>query len=192
MDAVLALEMGADDFVSRACRPRELVARLRAALRRTPTLEPKALDGMLRVGSVTLDRARCEVAVDGATCNLPRKEYRLLAMLMEHPGRVFSRRTLISTVWGEDYVGTTKTLDVHIRRLRGKVEDDAARPTRIVTVRGLGFKFELPRPTNVTPIHPGAEAGLPALPVDLHDGLPALGVEHHGSRIEVSEHAGGL
>jgi len=153
VDAVLALEIGADDYVPRGCRMRELVARMRAALRRAPVAEREDPRGILRVGPVSLDRVRCEVTVDGKRLNLPRKEYRLLEFLMEHPGRVFNRRTLIARVWGEDYVGTTKTLDVHIRRLRSKLEEDAAKPRRIVTVRGLGFKFE--SPTNVTPIHPG-------------------------------------
>lgn len=154
VDAVLALEMGADDYVSRGCRMRELVARVRAALRRAPTVDRPDPQGLLTVGPVTLDRVRCEVTVGGQRVNLPRKEYRLLELLMEHPGRVFNRRTLIARVWGEDYVGTTKTLDVHVRRLRSKLEDDASRPTRIVTVRGLGFKFEPPPRANVTSIHP--------------------------------------
>ena len=115
---------------------------------------------MLRVGSLTLDRAACEVMMAGKRLNLPRKEYRLLEVLLEHPGRVFSRRTLIARVWGEDYVGTTKTLDVHVRRLRSKLEVDAASPERLVTVRGLGFKYEPPRPANVTPLYP-AQATLP-------------------------------
>ena len=156
--------MGADDYVSRACRMRELVARIRAALRRAPKVEPEAPRGVLRVGSLTLDRARCEVTVGGERLSLPRKEYRLLEVLLEHPGRVFSRRTLISRVWGEDYVGTTKTLDVHVRRLRSKLEVDAARPERIVTVRGLGFKYEPPRRTNVTPLRSDLEASDDAAP----------------------------
>jgi len=156
VDAVLALELGADDYVNLGCRLRELVARVRAALRRAPAAEAEDPRGILKVGAVTLDRVRCEVTVDGERRNLPRKEFRLLELLMEHPGRVFSRRMLMSRVWGEDYVGTTKTLDVHVRRLRGKVEVDAATPRRIVTVRGLGFKFEPPMRAVVTPIHPDA------------------------------------
>ncbi|HEX7277139.1 MAG TPA: response regulator transcription factor [Acidimicrobiales bacterium] len=159
VDAVVALEMGADDFIPRSCRMRELVARLRAALRRAPQADPDGSRGVLRAGPLTLDRSRCEVTVDGARLNLPRKEYRLLEVLLEHPGRVFSRRTLISRVWGEDYVGTTKTLDVHIRRLRSKLEVDATVPQRIVTVRGLGFKYEPPPRSNVTPLHPEVAGG---------------------------------
>lgn len=155
VDAILALEMGADDYVSRACRLRELVARVRAALRRAPRAGPDDSPGILRVGSLTLDRSRCEVTVDGQRLSLPRKEYRLLEVLIEHPGRVFSRRVLIARVWGDDYVGTTKTLDVHIRRLRTKLEVDAATPERIVTVRGLGFKYE-PPPATMTPLYPAA------------------------------------
>ncbi len=142
VDAVLALEMGADDYVSRGSRVHELVARMRAALRRAPGPDSQDRRHVLAVGPVTLDLSQREATLDGERFHLTRMEYRLLELLMEHPGRVVTRRTIISRVWGEDYVGSTKTLDVHIRRLRTKLEDDAALPKRIVTVRGLGFKLE--------------------------------------------------
>ena len=144
IDAVVALEMGADDYVSKSCRIQELVARVRAALRRAPNAEAPIADGrgVLRAGDVVLDRERCEVVAAGRLLDLPRKQFQLLEVLLEYPGRVFSRQTLISRVWGEDYVGDTKTLDVHVRRLRGKLEEDPSAPRRLLTVRGMGFKFE--------------------------------------------------
>jgi two-component system, OmpR family, response regulator RegX3 len=144
IDVVVALEVGADDYVSKSCRIQELVARVRAALRRAPRIETPPVDARreLRAGDVVLDRERCEVMAAGRRLDLPRKQFQLLEVLLEHPGRVFSRQTLIQRVWGEDYVGDTKTLDVHVRRLRGKLEDDPSSPRRLLTVRGMGFKFE--------------------------------------------------
>jgi two-component system response regulator RegX3 len=147
IDTVVGLEVGADDYVSKPYRLRELVARMRAALRRAAGVESDAAaDGdVLEVGDVRLDAARHEVLVRGAEVTLPLKEFELLELLLENAGRVLTRDTLISRVWGADYVGDTKTLDVHVKRLRAKVEDDPANPTRIVTIRGLGYKFEKPR-----------------------------------------------
>ncbi len=149
IDTVVGLEVGADDYVSKPYRLRELVARMRAVLRRRsgdatgPVLQH---DDVVSVGDVTVDHARHEVTVRGEQVRLPLKEFELLALLLENAGRVLTRDTLIDRVWGSDYVGDTKTLDVHIKRLRAKVEDDPARPSRIVTIRGLGYKFEAPRP----------------------------------------------
>jgi two-component system, OmpR family, response regulator RegX3 len=148
IDTVVGLEVGADDYVSKPYRLRELVARMRAVLRRrsndTPTAEPS--DDVVSVGDVTVDHSRHEVTIRGSQVRLPLKEFELLALLLENAGRVLTRDTLIDRVWGSDYVGDTKTLDVHIKRLRAKVEDDPTRPSRIVTIRGLGYKYEVPRP----------------------------------------------
>jgi two-component system response regulator RegX3 len=125
---------------------RELVARMRAVLRRVPneaTAGMTDLDGnTLMVGEVVLDPDQHKVVVNGAEVAMPLKEFELLHILLANAGRVLPRETLIDRVWGTDYVGDTKTLDVHIKRLRAKVEDDPASPTRIVTIRGLGYKFE--------------------------------------------------
>jgi two-component system response regulator RegX3 len=149
IDTVVGLEVGADDYVSKPYRLRELVARLRAALRRSDgrAAGPELHDGIdpLEVGDVRLDSERHEVVIRGAQVGLPLKEFELLELLLANAGRVLPRETLISRVWGADYVGDTKTLDVHVKRLRGKVEDDPANPTRIVTIRGLGYKYELRR-----------------------------------------------
>jgi len=148
IDTVVGLEVGADDYVSKPYRLRELVARMRAVLRRrsndTPTTEPS--DDVVSVGDVTVDHSRHEVTIRGSQVRLPLKEFELLALLLENAGRVLTRDTLIDRVWGSDYVGDTKTLDVHIKRLRAKVEDDPTRPSRIVTIRGLGYKYEVARP----------------------------------------------
>lgn len=148
VDVVVGLEVGADDYITKPYRMRELVARLRAVLRRTETgtetPEPEA-DGPLTVGDVSLDIDRHEVVVRGSHVDLPLKEFELLALLLKNAGRVLPRDTLIDRVWGHDYVGDTKTLDVHVKRLRSKVEDEPSRPSRIVTIRGLGYKYELPR-----------------------------------------------
>jgi two-component system response regulator RegX3 len=147
IDTVVGLEVGADDYVSKPYRLRELVARMRAVLRRrsndVPTTEPS--DDVVSVGDVTVDHSRHEVTIRGGQVRLPLKEFELLALLLENAGRVLTRDTLIDRVWGSDYVGDTKTLDVHIKRLRAKVEDDPTRPSRIVTIRGLGYKYEVPR-----------------------------------------------
>jgi two-component system response regulator RegX3 len=147
IDTVVGLEVGADDYVSKPYRLRELVARIRAALRRAP--EDAGPDdggeGVLEVGDVRLDPERHEVAIRGREAALPLKEFELLELLLANAGRVLTRDTLISRVWGHDYVGDTKTLDVHVKRLRAKVEDDPSNPRRIVTIRGLGYKYDRPR-----------------------------------------------
>jgi len=147
IDTVVGLEVGADDYVAKPFRIRELVARMRAALRRVPRTgaDIGLIDDVLEVGDVRLDPDRHEVVIRGEQVALPLKEFELLELLLVNAGRVLPRETLISRVWGMDYVGDTKTLDVHVKRLRGKVEDDPATPRRIVTIRGLGYKFELPR-----------------------------------------------
>lgn len=150
IDTVVGLEVGADDYVTKPYRMRELVARMRAVLRRRPfdAAEPQAeidLAETLRVGDVVLDSERHEVTVRGEIVQLPLKEFELLALLLLNAGRVLTRDTLIDRVWGSDYVGDTKTLDVHIKRLRSKVESDPANPVRIVTIRGLGYKFDVPK-----------------------------------------------
>jgi two-component system response regulator RegX3 len=143
IDTVVGLEVGADDYVTKPYRLRELVARMRAVLRRTPAdravAEPTG--EVVQVGDVVIDPAAHEVTIRGEQVAMPLKEFELLLLLAENAGRVLPRETLIDRVWGLDYVGDTKTLDVHIKRLRGKVEDDPATPTRIVTIRGLGYKF---------------------------------------------------
>jgi two-component system response regulator RegX3 len=151
IDTVVGLEVGADDYVTKPYRLRELVARMRAVLRRGAARELRvAADGdgdgeVLEVGDVRLDPERHEVVVRGEPVAMPLKEFELLELLLANAGRVLPRDTLISRVWGMDYVGDTKTLDVHVKRLRAKVEDDPSSPRRIVTIRGLGYKYELPR-----------------------------------------------
>ncbi|MGH9085891.1 MAG: response regulator, partial [Acidimicrobiales bacterium] len=145
IDTVVGLEVGADDYVTKPYRLRELVARMRAVLRRRGAEGNGGvlIDGeVLEVGDVRLDAERHEVVIRGAAVQLPLKEFELLELLLANAGRVLSRDTLIDRVWGLDYVGDTKTLDVHVKRLRSKVEDDPSSPTRIVTIRGLGYKFE--------------------------------------------------
>jgi two-component system response regulator RegX3 len=145
IDTVVGLEVGADDYVSKPYRLRELVARMRAALRRAPPApEVTASPGTLEIGDVCLDPERHEVVVRGQPVNLPLKEFELLALLLDNAGRVLTRDVLIDRVWGADYVGDTKTLDVHIKRLRAKVEVDPSNPRSIVTIRGLGYKFATP------------------------------------------------
>jgi two-component system response regulator RegX3 len=146
IDAVVGLEVGADDYVSKPFRLRELIARVRAALRRGPLEEDnEARADMLEIGDVRLDAARHEVAVRGELVALPLKEFELLELLLMNAGRVLTRDVLIDRVWGPNYYGDTKTLDVHVKRLRAKVEDDPSQPSRIVTVRGVGYRFEKPR-----------------------------------------------
>ena len=145
IDTVVGLEVGADDYVPKPYRLRELVARMRAALRRAPTEDHDADRTSIEVGDVRLDPERHEVTVRGQPLNLPLKEFELLELLLDNAGRVLTRDTLIDRVWGHDYVGDTKTLDVHVKRLRSKIEDDPAEPARIVTIRGLGYKYEAPR-----------------------------------------------
>ena len=148
IDTVVGLEVGADDYVTKPYRMRELVARMRAALRRVPhsvSAPPVHDDDDLSysVGDVLLDPDRHEVVIRGDQVALPLKEFELLELLLANAGRVLTRDTLISRIWGADYVGDTKTLDVHVKRLRSKVEDDPSHPSRIVTIRGLGYKYEL-------------------------------------------------
>ena len=145
IDTVVGLEIGADDYVSKPYRLRELVARMRAALRRAPRPgQPTPSPGMLEVGDVRLDPDGHEVFVRDQPVAMPLKEFELLSFLLDNAGRVLTREVLIDRVWGADYVGDTKTLDVHIKRLRAKVEPDPAKPARIVTIRGLGYKFDTP------------------------------------------------
>jgi two-component system response regulator RegX3 len=148
IDTVVGLEVGADDYVTKPYRLRELVARMRAVLRRRSadlTTSPSSGE-VLEVGDVRLDPERHEVEVRGVQVRLPLKEFELLEILLANAGRVLPRETLIDRVWGADYVGDTKTLDVHIKRLRTKVEEDPSLPSRIVTIRGLGYKYDTPRP----------------------------------------------
>jgi len=145
IDVVVGLEVGADDYVSKPYRLRELVARIRAALRRAPDGDQSSADlpgaDRLDVNGVVLDPHQHMVSVDGEEITLPLKEFELLHLLLANAGRVLPRDTLIDRVWGHDYVGDTKTLDVHIKRLRSKIETDPPTPTRITTIRGLGYKY---------------------------------------------------
>ncbi len=143
IDTVVGLEVGADDYVTKPYRLRELVARMRAVLRRSPVeADDDGTGDALVVGDVRLDPERHEVSLRGEPVNLPLKEFELLELLLTNAGRVLTRETLIDRVWGPHYVGDTKTLDVHVKRLRSKIEDDAGAPRRITTIRGLGYKFE--------------------------------------------------
>jgi len=145
IDAVVGLEVGADDYVTKPYRLRELIARIRTVVRRHAKMAPdtndESEDGVVVVGDLRIDRERHEVMVDGVVVAMPLKEFDLLTLLASNPGRVLTRDTLIDRVWGSDYVGDTKTLDVHIKRLRSKVEVAPKQPVRIVTVRGLGYKY---------------------------------------------------
>ena len=169
IDTVVGLEVGADDYVAKPYRLRELVSRMRAVLRRSPrdgqhthevpvvppptgqsaTLPPLPAtpppDAAIKVGEVRLDPERHECIVRGSEVQLPLKEFELLEQLLVNAGRVMTRDTLIDRVWGEDYVGDTKTLDVHIKRLRSRIEEDPSKPRLITTIRGLGYRFEAPR-----------------------------------------------
>ena len=140
IDKVLGLELGADDYVTKPFSSRELLARIKAVLRRSSN-ESTGADGILEGGGVRLDPDRFEVTVRGDQVHLPRKEFELLELLMENSGRVLTRETLIDRIWGPDYFGDTRTLDVHIKRLRAKCEEDPHTPTHLVTIRGLGYKF---------------------------------------------------
>jgi two-component system response regulator RegX3 len=152
IDTVVGLEVGADDYVTKPYRLRELVARMRAVLRRAPSGDAtaRAMDdaelpnAVLEVGGVRVDPDRHRVFVRGQEVHLRRKEFELLALLIENAGRVLTRDTLIDRVWGTDYVGDTKTLDVHIKRLRTHIEADPSSPAIITTVRGVGYRFEIP------------------------------------------------
>ncbi|KQB87289.1 response regulator transcription factor [Corynebacterium lowii] len=146
IDKVVGLELGADDYVTKPYSSRELIARIRAVLRRNGMVEPTDVeeesDQILRSGCVRMDVERHIVTVAGKEINMPLKEFDLLEYLLRNSGRVLTRGQLIDRVWGADYVGDTKTLDVHVKRLRTKIEDEPSQPTRLVTVRGLGYKFE--------------------------------------------------
>ena len=143
VDKVVGLEIGADDYVTKPYSARELVARINAVLRRNTgdgiTTDP----GLMTVHGIRMDIDRHQVSVNGIPVSLPLKEFELLEFLMRNAGRVLTRIQLIDRVWGSDYVGDTKTLDVHIKRIRAKIESDPANPTIIQTVRGLGYKMEL-------------------------------------------------
>jgi two-component system response regulator RegX3 len=143
IDAVVGLEIGADDYVTKPFRLRELIARVRAALRRVPAAEDGAVTpDVLEAGDVRLDAGRHEVFVRGVPVALPLKEFELLELLIANAGRVLTRDVLIDRIWGPNYYGDTKTLDVHVKRLRSKIEIDPAKPSRIVTVRGVGYRYE--------------------------------------------------
>ena len=141
IDKVVGLELGADDYVTKPYSSRELVARIRAVLRRRAEPE-ELLTATVSAGPVRMDVERHVVHVGSETVAMPLKEFELLEMLLRNAGRVLTRGQLIDRVWGSDYVGDTKTLDVHVKRLRSKVEPDPSSPRHIVTVRGLGYKFE--------------------------------------------------
>ena len=141
IDKVVGLEIGADDYVTKPFSTRELLARMRAVLRRRSDHEVIE-ESVIEVGPVRLDVERHVVTVRGAPVSMPLKEFDLLEILVRNCGRVMTRSALIDRVWGHDYVGDTKTLDVHIKRLRAKVEQDPANPVHLLTVRGLGYKFE--------------------------------------------------
>ncbi|MFF0338156.1 winged helix-turn-helix domain-containing protein [Kribbella sp. NPDC004875] len=140
VDKVVGLELGADDYVTKPYSPRELLARVRAVLRRGQDVE--LLPDTLEAGPVRMDVERHVVTVAGTEIRLPLKEFELLEMLLRNTGRVLTRGQLIDRIWGADYVGDTKTLDVHVKRLRSKLEKDPSNPQHLVTVRGLGYKFE--------------------------------------------------
>jgi two-component system, OmpR family, response regulator RegX3 len=142
VDKVVGLELGADDYVTKPFSPRELVARIRAVLRRG-TEVGEIIQAVLEGGPVRMDVERHVVTVAGGDVRLPLKEFELLEMFLRNTGRVLTRGQLIDRVWGADYVGDTKTLDVHVKRLRAKIEPDPSLPRHLVTVRGLGYKFEI-------------------------------------------------
>jgi two-component system, OmpR family, response regulator RegX3 len=158
IDTVVALEVGADDYVTKPYRLRELVARMRAVLRRVPASASGSLGGpsdwaeehpdpagSLEAGGVQVDTDRRRVFVRGEEVHLRRKEFELLHLLVENAGRVLTRDVLIDRVWGTDYIGDTKTLDVHVKRLRARIEVDPPNPVLITTVRGVGYRFDPPR-----------------------------------------------
>lgn len=143
LETVVGLEVGADDYITKPYRMRELVARMRAVLRRSPgeTIDESGRE-VVEVAGVKLDASRHEVTVDGAPVAMPLKEFELLELLLENAGRVLTRDVLIDRIWGPNYVGDTKTLDVHVKRIRSKIERDPANPKRIKTIRGLGYRYE--------------------------------------------------
>jgi two-component system response regulator RegX3 len=141
VDIVVGLELGADDYVTKPYSSRELLARIKAVLRRRAE-DPHASQSILEFHGIVLDSDRHQLVVRGTPVSLPLKEFELLELLMLNAGRVLTRGQIIDRVWGSDYFGDTKTLDVHIKRLRSKIEDNPSEPTMIVTVRGLGYRFE--------------------------------------------------
>ncbi|HEY5186162.1 MAG TPA: response regulator transcription factor [Actinomycetes bacterium] len=141
IDKVVGLELGADDYVTKPFSSRELVARIRAVLRRGGDTD-ELLPAVIEAGPVRIDVERHVVSVTGSVVPMPLKEFDLLELLVRNAGRVLTRMQLIDRVWGSDYVGDTKTLDVHVKRLRAKIEPDPANPVHLVTVRGLGYKFD--------------------------------------------------
>ena len=142
VDIVVGLELGADDYVTKPYSSHELLARMRAVLRRSAAADVELDERIVEGGRVVIDIDRHTVAVDGEVIPMPLKEFELLEMFLRNPGRVLTRGQLIDRVWGADYVGDTKTLDVHVKRLRAKIEPDPGNPVHLVTVRGLGYKFE--------------------------------------------------
>ncbi|GAA3596047.1 response regulator transcription factor [Agrococcus terreus] len=141
VDTIVGLELGADDYVTKPYSSRELVARIRAVLRRR-SVEEDEDDAVVEIGRVRLDADSHTVTVDGDEVPMPLREFELLEFLMRNAGRVLTRGQLIDRVWGSDYFGDTKTLDVHIKRLRAKIEEDPSNPVTVVTRRGLGYRFE--------------------------------------------------
>ncbi|MBF4632520.1 response regulator transcription factor [Clavibacter michiganensis subsp. phaseoli] len=141
VDIVVGLELGADDYVTKPYSTRELLARIRAVLRRRVEVDDEPLN-VLEVGAVRMDVERHTVEVDGREIAMPLKEFELLELLLRNAGRVLTRGQLIDRVWGSDYFGDTKTLDVHIKRIRSKIEREPSDPVLLVTVRGLGYRFE--------------------------------------------------
>ncbi|HLS73510.1 MAG TPA: response regulator transcription factor [Actinomycetaceae bacterium] len=144
IDKVVGLEIGADDYVTKPYSYRELVARIRAVLRRGGEQDTEAAEGVLEVGHVRMDVSRHELLVDGEPVRIPLREFELLEVLLRNVDHVLTRGQLIDRVWGADYVGDTKTLDVHVKRIRSKIERDPAQPEMLVTVRGLGYKLQAP------------------------------------------------
>lgn len=142
VDIVVGLELGADDYITKPYSSRELLARMRAVLRRVAQAETELDERVLECGRVVLDIDRHTVAVDGSEISMPLKEFELLEVLMRNSGRVLTRGQLIDRVWGSDYFGDTKTLDVHIKRIRSRIEQNPGDPVMLVTVRGLGYRFE--------------------------------------------------
>ena len=142
VDIVVGLELGADDYVTKPYSSRELLARIRAVLRRRTEAVEDAAEAVLEAGPVRMDVERHAVSVDGTEVAMPLKEFELLEFLLRNAGRVLTRGQLIDRIWGSDYFGDTKTLDVHIKRIRAKIEPDPSNPQHLVTVRGLGYRFE--------------------------------------------------
>ena len=141
-DMVVGLEVGADDYVAKPYRLRELIARMRSAMRRAPMEQAAEEVRVLDARGVRMDRDRREVTFHGEPIRLPLKEFELLELLMANSGKVVARKTILDKIWGTTYVGDTKTLDVHVKRLRSRIEDEESSPQRIVTIRGVGYRFD--------------------------------------------------